>query len=450
MVGVIRNRWREVDRSLVGVILLGSCLRGALFVNGLVEPARFRTSDSNDYLALARHLSRAYVRADRRSELFDLGLERPPGYPLFVWLTGGTHHPGFTVIAHLLLGVAAMVLTYRLARQLFDRRVGVVAALVIAVDPTSLAHSNYVLAETVFTVVVLGAMVLILRPGQTIGRGRAVCAGALLALGVLLRPIAVLFPVVLVPALWLLWHGRRRDLTAAVALVLAFALPVGGWIVRNQVVADLPSVSSVLGKELLYSGAGGAIQEEEGHFSVQGDRDLTRRSDGAPESGGDAAGRRGSDIGAALGTMARHPVGVAKSLVRGGARTLLGPGKLVMLHTLFGRPPPGKPWDATQLAGVSAPVSRALLAYEMAVLVVLYVLAAAGVVRQIRERRYALLACLLVPILYFGFSAPGLAGHARYRVPLVPYLAVLAGVGYTLLSDRRAAANAQAEALTHG
>src|SRR6184192_1018195 len=85
--------WREWARAnpmlffIIGVALF---LRLLLLLNGLADPGRYVNNDSSGYIALARHLG-AYGPA--HSSLSDLALRRPPGYPVFLWAVGGTHHP---------------------------------------------------------------------------------------------------------------------------------------------------------------------------------------------------------------------------------------------------------------------------------------------------------------------------------------------------------------------
>jgi 4-amino-4-deoxy-L-arabinose transferase-like glycosyltransferase len=422
-----------VPRPLAIALGVGLALRLGLVFGALFEPGRFYSPDSDRYLRLASNLYEGYVQ--RSSPLFDLGLERPPGYPLFLWATGGTHHPAFVVAAQVVLGLVMILLTYRLGRHLFDERAATAASFIVAVDPNMLAHGNFVVSETLFTVMVLGSVAVLLLDDRRAAPRRCLAGGLLLGLAVLVRPIALLVPAVLLPALWFWWSGSARQrLAAALALLLGFGFPVGAWTVRNAVVTGVPLVSTVLGSELLYSGAGSAVQEEKGQVSLREEGNpVTGPVEEPTDAGRNDAERSRSRAGAALRLIRDHPVGMTKALARGAARTLLGPGQSVLLNTMFGRPRPGD--EILVLPpGLSPVATRGVLGVQVAFLVLLYAGVATGAVKLAMERRLAVLGLLLVLVLYFGLSAPGLAGYARYRVPCTPYLALLAGVGYGLLA----------------
>jgi len=58
--------------------------------------------------------------------------------------------------------------------------------------------------------------------------------------------------------------------------------------------------------------------------------------------------------------------------------------------------------------------------------------------RWISERRWTAAVFLLVPVLYF-MVVTGPVGYGRYRIPIMPLLAVLAGLGVNALLARRSA-----------
>ena len=168
--------------------------------------------------------------------------------PLYHYLHAGVHAVlGFNVLSgHILsaaLGLLSVALTYALARRLFGREVGLVAALTLAASFWSLMYSRIGLRHIALPPLALGALVLVaplaspaaerprLRPS------RALLLGLLSALAIYTYPAGRLLPVLLLLfAAYLFLLRRERDLsglllalatTALLTAPLAFAIARG-------------------------------------------------------------------------------------------------------------------------------------------------------------------------------------------------------------------------------
>ena len=75
------------------------------------------------------------------------------------------------------------------------------------------------------------------------------------------------------------------------------------------------------------------------------------------------------------------------------------------------------------------------LKFQFYYLAVLWFGVAVGAGELLRRGRRAELALFAVTVLYFAAVHAGAAAFARYRVPLVPLLALLAGPGLAVLGD---------------
>src|SRR5438445_2239132 len=149
------REWARANPMLFLIIGVAFFLRLLLLLNGLADPGRYLNNDSSEYLKLARHLG-AYGHA--HSSFSDLALRRPPGYPVFLWAVGGTHRPAIAVAANGVLTAVTVTLAYVLAKRLWGMKAAVITALILAIEPNMLAHSNLVISETLFTTLVLGAI----------------------------------------------------------------------------------------------------------------------------------------------------------------------------------------------------------------------------------------------------------------------------------------------------
>ena len=165
----------------------------------------------------------------------------PPGHIAFlaahIKLGVGTYGAKATQV---LLSTLLVPLTYATGRSAAaawgadaSRRTGLLAAGLIAFNPTLIAYSHYLWSETLFLPLFLGAVLLALDAGRTGEPRRAAAAGVLFGLACLVKVLPLYFVPVI--AVWIGWHTpwERRGGRAALALVFATALVVAPWSIRN-------------------------------------------------------------------------------------------------------------------------------------------------------------------------------------------------------------------------
>ena len=152
----------------------------------------------------------------------------PPLYPLLlsvVSLVGGVH-----LLAHRLVGVVlgsvSVALIAVLGKRLGGERAGLIAASLAAVYPPLITADGSVMSEPVYVMIVIVALLLALRP-PTIRT--ALALGAVIGLGILTRTEALFLLI------FLLWPLRRRWPLIA-ATVVAAAIVISPWVIRNAVV----------------------------------------------------------------------------------------------------------------------------------------------------------------------------------------------------------------------
>ncbi len=187
----------------------------------------------------------------------------PPGYPLFVgaialvlrpfglldnWL------PQAVAVVQAFLGAASVYLLGSLGRSIWSRKVGLIAALILALYPNLVMHTAAVLGETLYIFLLVAALyVLLAVPFSTWsmrqGLYRAGGFGLLFGLATLVRPLALPALAVLV-FVWLRGRDGRADEGAgrgwdrgsalrwsAVAIIATGAV-MGAWTVRNVLRMD--------------------------------------------------------------------------------------------------------------------------------------------------------------------------------------------------------------------
>ncbi|MFD0683297.1 hypothetical protein [Actinomadura fibrosa] len=151
---------------------------------------------------------------------------RSEGYGLFLWLLKPFHSLALvTALQHgAIVGMA--VLGYRaLVRDFAVRRHWAALALApILLDGYQIELEHLLLSDTLFTVLVFTAVLLLARPGSA-GCRRTAAAGGLLGVAAVTRTVGV--PLIVIALLYLL--VRRTRWPALAALAAAFVLPLGGY-----------------------------------------------------------------------------------------------------------------------------------------------------------------------------------------------------------------------------
>lgn len=197
-----------------------------------------------------------------------------PGSPLFhagIWYLTGGENPKASRIVAALLSALMIVFTFLLARRLAwgpeaDRRrappaqasaAGLAAALLIAVNPSSTDFYRSMMNEPLSSIVLVAAVFSFLWASAPGSLWRWLLPGALIGLDVMFRPEAVAFGLafaILAPIHVARLLGRNAGLKAAGALLLAMAVVLAPWTIRNAIELDRPSPVTDGGGNALFIG----------------------------------------------------------------------------------------------------------------------------------------------------------------------------------------------------
>jgi hypothetical protein len=419
-------RWTVASRRpLPWILLLAVLLRLLLFLAIAPHPDRFYSNDSPSYVDLGMNLAEGF--GSQEGELFSLGLFRTPGYPVVIaggfTLTGDA--PWGVILLQIAVGVLTVWVTYVLALRLVRPEAAASAALALAVDPISIILANYLQPETIFTFLLVAGTLLWCKGLQEHSVRWGAGAGALFGIATLVRPVGLYLPIALIPVSLLLYGGQwLRRLVFTLVLVVSFAIPVGGWIARNANVTGVPLLTTADGVSLLYFRAALAVAEDEG-IPFQDAQDRLRASfQRQVRPGLNPAQVSRLERSMAIEVLLQRPVASLKTMAEGATLTLIGPGRAELLQ-LLGDPTPTE---------ISGPVQILLIAAEVAIYGIILIGAVFGCYVVLRTRKYFAAAILLGLIAYFVLAtAVGSTGYSRYRVPIMPFIAIMAGAGYSAL-----------------
>lgn len=374
-------------------------------------------SDPADYHRHAMSLARGDGYPETKASGGGPSALRPPGYPSFLagvyTITGP--NPTAGRVAQALIGTFIVVLVGLLANRVWNRRTALVCSGLAAVFPPLLVAGASLQVEPSFVVLMLAALLAVLRYRGSERWAWALLAGVLGGLASLTRSNGL---VLLLPLALGVWIARPRwswkALVAPIAVLAAAAITIAPWTVRNAVVMDAFVPLSTQGGYTL----GGTYSEE-----ARTDRRLPSAWR-LPVRPGEPGSRRLGEVAlgdrltaAATKYAVEHPLYV---LATGYRNTL----RLLHLRDLdYGRQTLQRP------NGVGPGlVDLSIVSFY---LVLLFGLVGATT----RAARGAPRFLWLTPVLLL-LSAVFVQGQARFRVPIDPFIVILAGLGLIGLWDR--------------
>lgn len=350
---------------------------------------------------------------------------RMPVYPLFLALFAPCGESGLVGAraVQALLGALAAWVVYAVADRAFGRRAALLAGALAALDLYAIFFANLLLTETLFTLfgLVMAAGVLGLVGGRVREAGAApgasavasaeprppyvaiLCVGLGGALAVLTRPAALGW-VVLSWLATIAFARIRGPALAAVALWAAMLLtPMVFWGLRNEALIGDYAWLSTNGGVTLYDAQGP---------QATGASDQSFLSQMSSWQGPGEAGFDRQLRAAAVEQMQRDPWRVVR---------LAG---VKFLRT----------WSLTPNAEEFRNLWRDLASTVFTGAVLLG--AAVGTWRL--RHRPRLLLLLWLPVVYFTIVHCVYIGSVRYRVPLMPFVEILAAAAFAARSSRPA------------
>ncbi|MGH9441814.1 MAG: hypothetical protein ACRD16_06025 [Thermoanaerobaculia bacterium] len=397
--------------SFAAAISIGIALRVALFL--AASPGRrLYVPDSFDYLVLARNLAAGGPFSRDARPPFRPEILRTPVYPSF--LAGlarmGLPLPSAGTLAGVFLSVLAVILVRAIALERgVSRRGADVAALLVALDLGSAAYANFLLSEALFVALLLLAFQSLGGSARESTVARSLRGGALLGLAILCRPIALGLPLVL---------SAGRRLRMAVLVVGSSAAVVVPWMIHNAAAAGSFTVSSVASVNLYYHRAEKVLDARQG-------REEEPPANPPGENDPSATARMRKE---GFSVLWHHPGTLARLTLKAWARTF-GPDERPLFQ-LVGIPVGPEPhWLSRGASREPANAARCENLFEGVFLIFL----AAAFLRGIAAARNpglrpVVLSALSVVGYFLLVSGPEYYG--RFRVPIIPFLALVAGAGF--------------------
>lgn len=202
-------------------------------------------SDPNQYAALAENLLAHNVYSVSERSPFELHTFRTPGYPVYVaGMLASFRSYTAVIFSQIILAALTAFLILRIGECLGFRRAGFWAAIGYLIYPGTILNSFFILSDVLFAfLIVTGCYALLsaARGASTRSTVRLLCAyagiGLIFGVAALVRPIGVYMATVLVP--YAAWSAVRHDTTRKFVTAMSIALLAGCiilpavWTARN-------------------------------------------------------------------------------------------------------------------------------------------------------------------------------------------------------------------------
>lgn len=155
----------------------------------------------------------------------------------------------------LAIGVVSVLLTFLIARRIFGRPVGLLAAALHALYPVAVYFESELLLDPLFTLLFESAVLTLVIWWDTHRMGIALIAGVMLGLAAITRPTALVYaPFVILAILILTDMVAASRLKHTVLFLAGMAICILPISVRNYVIADDPVLIASQGGINLYIG----------------------------------------------------------------------------------------------------------------------------------------------------------------------------------------------------
>ena len=426
----------RMPKKLIAILVVALLLRLGLLISTGWDTTRAVAPDTPTYMQFAQAINNGNLWTYPSAE-------RTPIYPMFLAIFHLKILP--TVLAQIVLSLVTIYLTYYLAIfYLKNETIGLLAAGLLAVSLESITHTYYLLTETLFTFLFVASIAAF---SQTRGRRALIwvaMSAVCMALAILTRPIALYYPIFMLLFLaWdqRPWHERLQKITLFSVVIILF---VGGWMARNAYLIHVPTISTISAKNFLYYNAASleADRTNQNENAVRKNLENqlyeTLQTRQLEENQANVIALQ-SEL--AKSILLSDPLRYGFIHLKSDINSLLPDTDLLEIlgiHT-------GQKGtlDYIKQHGLMAGiayyfdgkfVALFILLPFILILCIIYAGSVIAIGKLIQQRKFYPLAVLSLPIIY-GILLPGSPSNPRFRVPVMPFFAILAAYGLWVLWD---------------
>ncbi|MGB4076814.1 MAG: glycosyltransferase family 39 protein [Minisyncoccia bacterium] len=389
--------------------------------------------DSEEYAALGKHVAEL--------GMFSTDGEVPntirvPVYPLFlavVYALTGSY--AFVPFLQIILVFCTSVLIYFFAVRLAEKRIaGMLASGFYLLNPSTIFYAMTVMTETLY-IFLLVSFVYVVFSSSHKSIVRFVVGGLLLGAIILTRPIGMFLPFVCIP--FIVWTLRdmpwKKILIRVSVFSLAVSVLVVPWLIRNYMVSGEPKLSSVVSYNFFYLLVPQFLAEQTGRKRVDIQKEFVLES-------GNLTDRQQMDLRYSdhLDHIT-HPYIISNfpQYVSYHFSTIddffLASGLQIFYDVLL-RP------NYYDLDHASFPQlqheDHFFFSFIELERTVVWPLLYMALIYGLWVGRKKPQVVFLITLIYYYAILTGPVGYSRYRVPVEPWIFILAAIGITYLGER--------------
>lgn len=322
-------------------------------------------------------------------------------YALLYTIFGVTFWP--IVVFNLLFTLGGIFFTMKVAQHFFNNTTAFFCGLILALWPTSVMFSSVLASELPFIFLTLGTLYFWIHPTLS-PVAKCVLMGVLTGLAIYVRPLAILLPFIYGYSLWLYAGGFRKNLIMAISTVVIACLMVAPWSYRNY---------QLYGEVVIMSTNGGITLWMGNHEGTNGGYAPI------PEDTKDLTDHERAKV---LGDRAKQYI--KDEPVEFIRRTLWKAYRLHSYETI------GVTWNEKGLQERLGNWSiLPLKAMTQVAWLAFVALTFVGFFFLFRQTSFILFFShpMILPWLYYTTVHAIIVSQDRYHIPMVPYMAVMAG-----------------------
>ncbi len=229
--GVMRigKEYKVLAAIILAIIVIG-------FGYAYLAQGRELWDDERDFDTIAQNI----VKGNGFSRVPDASvpmIRRVPLYPLFLALIYRLFGHSFSAVRVLQVILVALtgVIGYLVARLIFKGELAFLSFLLIGLWPPLIVFSTRIMSEVLNTFLlslsILCLVMLVRRRSITL----AFISGLLIGIATLCKATTALFPILGFIFLILAYHSKKEGLYHGVVLILAVAIAISPWTIRNYV-----------------------------------------------------------------------------------------------------------------------------------------------------------------------------------------------------------------------
>ncbi len=446
---MVKNR---VVTKIQSILIIALAVRILLFSGILLNnPDGFFTRDSYDYNQIADNIVHHASFSQNSSPPLLPDHSRTTLYPIYIslfkWVGLG---PSSMIFFQILLSVATTLFVILITYKLVDNwNSALFAGGIIALDFPSIALSNVLLTEAIFTfLLTLSIFCLVLYFKNDSKFQLLFSFSALLGLTILYRPISVFLPIFIIPLFFVFLGFKKLKILHSLSIVILTSfLVISPWMYRNQVVFGSPVISTIGYNNLLYYRAAGVISIKESISRpnvVEKLKEKTRAEfNGDIEK--DSIGlkkyeaRMGSSI--ILHNLPlyirNHVISVFNMLFRPIRSTF--DLQLGFVESGTSLTEWGEEYESSIFSRFfkqTSPLTVFLVVIQLPLLLILWVGFIYGMIYFFVKKKTLPFSLLLILVLYFCIMSGGPEAWARFRVPIVPFLSIGCGIGLATIFEQ--------------